>query len=73
MFEPFKEKVPRLIERLIEMVEKPEPQVRTCYLPMEFVSSAALKDRFGEQCRDPYYKTVVEERENILLRKDFKR
>lgn len=71
MFEPFKEKVPRLIERLIEMVEKPEPQVRTCFLPMEFVSSAALKERFCEQSRDSYYETVVEERENVLLGKEF--
>ena len=73
LVEPFKERGPRQIERLIEMVEKPEPQVRTCSVPDIFMDAASLKKCFLSQCGDPYYKTVVEERENILLRKDFKR
>ena len=60
-------------ERLIEMVEKPEPEPRTCSLPVKFMRPAELRRYYEEQSADPYYKIIVDERKNLILRKDFTR
>ena len=71
--EPFKDVIPLQIERLIEMVEKPEPEPRTCSLPVKFMRPAELRRYYEEQSADPYYKIIVDERKNLILRKDFTR
>lgn len=71
--EPFKDIIPLQIERLIEMVEKPEPEPRTCSLPVRFMRPAELRKYYEDQNADPYYRIIVEERKNLILRKDFTR
>lgn len=71
--EPFKDVIPLQIERLIEMVEKPEPEPRTCFLPVRFMRPAELRKYYEDQNADPYYRIIVEERKNLILRKDFTR
>ena len=71
--EPFKDIIPLQIERLIEMVEKPEPEPRTCSLPVRFMRPAELRKYYEDQNADPYYRIIVEERKNLILRKNFTR
>jgi len=66
---PFKDFVPKKIDRIIEMIEQPEEEVRHLTVPSVFLDKTALRQYYAEQVADSYYRIIVEERGNILQQK----
>ena len=68
---PFKQQVQMRMARIIEMIEHPETEVQHLTIPGRFLNRAELCEYYREQTADPYYQTIIEEREYFLTRKGY--
>lgn len=66
---PFKPQVEKRIERIIEMIEHPETEVKHFTIPGTYLNYGEIREYYREQAKDPYYKIIIEERGYLLNKK----
>lgn len=70
---PFKMQVQKRMARIIEMIENPETEIQHLTIPGRFLSRTELCEYYKEQAADPYYQTIIDEREYFLIRKGYEK
>lgn len=70
---PFKPQVKERMARIVEMIEQPETEIRHLTIPTHYLKPEEVQEYYKEQAKDPYYRTIIEERGFFLNRKGNKR